>query len=199
MAKERATLNTPESLSYGSFDPESGRWLNVTGFQSHGSIPWIQFSRVKEKARELVSEVHGEKWGGDDKVDGDDGDDGDGKLPFYRNVTGIVVGGWKSVVEAVDGGPEMSLAMETGNSTAWNGALLDRRYDRNVTAHDGKVKLQFTQDEKPIESENGTVAEITAQMTILDNLSLGHEWEFLLEGVSFLDSGVTVLSTASEK
>ena len=191
MAKEKAVLDSPESLSYGSFDPESDKWLNVTGFQSHGSIPWTTVLKVKDKARELVRRVHGQDW---DKVD----DDGM-KLPFYRNVTGIVVGGWRSVTKVVDDGTETGSMTEMGNLTTWKGALLDRRYDRNVTAHDGRVKLQFTQEEEPIESVNDSVAEITAQMTVLDDLSLGHEWKFSLQGVSFLDTGVIILSTTSEK
>ena len=203
LPEDRAAIDALEPLSYGSFDPEAGKWLNVTGFQSHGSISWAQFSKVKERARESVGLVLGEDWNGGEEVDGGkgsrEGHGGDaGVLPFYRNVSGVVVGGWRAVEEETDDGLTVPV-QEGDNLTTWGGAMLDRRYDRNITAHDGRVKVLFTQEESPIESEKGTVAEITAHMTVYDDLGFGHEWDFWLRGINFLDSGVVILSTISEK
>ena len=153
LAKANATLEILDSLSYGSFNPVAGKWLNLTGFQAHGSIPWARFSGVKERARERVRHVLGEDWRGDND-DGDGGDSvGDDEVigsvkPFYKNVTGVVVGGWRSV----DG---MNNEYVMGNSTTWSGALFDRRYDRNITAHDGRLKIQLTQEEDPKETDKG--------------------------------------------
>ena len=201
-AEDRATLNALESLSYDSFDPEAGKWLNLTGFQSHGSFPWARFTEVKERAREDVNRVFEEAEKGLDGAGAGEefGGNGEGAsfLPLYRNISCVVVGGW-TVVEGKTEGKLDAPQRKGDNITSWNGALLDRRYDRNITAPEGRVKLQLTEDERLVESKNGTVAEITANMLFQDHWHFGQEWEFRLRGIAFLDSGVVILSTTSEK
>jgi len=217
ISDEHHALEVLNDSRYGDLDTAEGRWLNVTGLREEEGYIWGALPRVQERAREHLWRVLRDEgfW----KLDGGKDDrvrkmmDGEGKnptpmnrswtgeiwddmLPIYQNVTGIVRGEWvRSPISAGMRAPRINLTTSVPEL-----AYATQEYNRNITGNGGK--LQFKLDEKRSEemsTDNGSVREISAQVTIKDDTSSGDGWEIAMHGMHYPDFGGIVMSTTSEK
>lgn len=194
--REFAALNVLNHSSYGAFDAREDKWLNITGFRKSDEFAWEALNAVKERVKEKVEWI----LDGDAArrfLDGEDGDaeSGKAKLPLYRNISGFARGTWvrsKTVTNIT--APTLNRTT-LGISTVYG----NLPFNRNITGDSGTVRFHF--DERGLEflQEKDGVKEAKAQLTIHDKSSSGEGWEMKLHGVHFLDGGLMIMSTTSEK
>lgn len=120
----------------------------------------------------------------------------DGMLPIYQNVTGIIRGEWvRSPVAAGVRSPSVNLSTVVPDLV-----YSTHEFNRNITGASGKLRLKLDEKRSQLfDSGNGSVREISAQVTIEDGSSGGDGWQIAMHGVHFPDFGGIVLSTTSEK
>ncbi|KAK3059523.1 hypothetical protein LTS18_010625, partial [Coniosporium uncinatum] len=228
IARETAALDALGSSTYGDFDPARGRWVNVTGLREEdkGVLPWwgrlgdVRTRVGEQRVRVLGKETAGRTleggyfgWGkgrqdggegeGAGKADQEGG--GQEELVLWRNVSGWVRGSWIRVNGFEDTGlGEGGKAVLGGNSS---GYAAGQAYTRNVTGHEGKMSLSFTErdtGQKQVrlgeEEEDGdAVRGIAADISIFDETASGEGWKAKMYGVHYLDTGAIMLATTSEK
>ncbi|KAK3048287.1 hypothetical protein LTS18_012973, partial [Coniosporium uncinatum] len=211
IAHETAALDALGSSTYGDFDPARGRWVNVTGLREEdkGVLPWwgrlgdVRTRVGEQRVRVLGNETAGRTlegryfgWGkgrqdgGEGERDGKAGQEGgQEELVLWRNVSGWVRGSWVRVNGFEDTGLE-----EGANSSAY---AAGQAYTRNVTGHEGKMSLSFTErdaGQKQVrlgeEEEDGdAVRGIAADISIFDETASGEGWKAKMYGVHYLDTG----------
>jgi transmembrane E3 ubiquitin-protein ligase len=178
--------------TYGDFEPEQEKWLNVTGLRESDGFAWNVLGSVKERVRDQVYAALGGE-GGERALNGPI--PGTEPLPVYGNISGYVQGTWvRSTLERELSKPHLNVT-----------AILPRVYRpwdhfrRNITGDSGDVYITFKDKGNP-DDVNGThVRGLTADMTIADETSPGAGWSFVLYGEHVLDTGSIVLTTSSDK
>ncbi len=190
LGRERAALAVLSSSQYGDFDALNGtRNLNLTGLRSEYGYAWELLDRVKERVREQMASVLGDAGLG--VLNGT----AEEELPLYRNITGYVGGKWaRSKVAEGLLAPQLNLSAVTPE-----GMYVTQEYNRNLTGHEGKVRLKFREKERAVKASNDSIKDVSATLTLWDDESYGDWWEVALHGVHFRDLGGMLLATTSEK
>ncbi|KAJ9665310.1 hypothetical protein H2201_004602 [Coniosporium apollinis] len=190
LGRERVALDVLSSSKYGDFDALNGtRNLNLTGLRSEYGYAWGLLDKVKDRAKEQVAGVLGNVGLG--VLNGT----AEEELPLYRNVTGYIGGKWaRSKVAEGLLTPQLKLS-----AVAPEGTYVTQEYNRNLTGHEGKVRLKFREKERAVKASNDSVKDISATLTIWDDESYGDWWEMALHGVHFRDFGGMLLTSTSEK
>lgn len=200
----RANLASLNLTHYGDFDPSHDKWLNITGCESDSEFAWYALPGVKERARQLSAYALGQENVG--LIDGEG--ISDARVPLYRNVTGVLHGGWvRSPVQgSVKEAPRLNMSDFAPEGPFGPVALSG--FGRNLTGEEGSVKVWL--QERDLARDAGfkvdregkevlAVREISAQVTVQDDESMGDGWEAQMYGVHFLGSGNVVLATTSDK
>lgn len=190
LGRERAALDVLSSSQYGDFDALNGtRNLNFTGLRSEYGYAWELLDKVKERVREQVASVLGDT--GLAILNGT----AEGELPLYRNITGYAGGKWaRSKVAEGLLVPQLNLS-----AVSPEGMYVTQEYNRNLTGHEGKVRLKFREKERAVKASNDSITDVSATLTLWDDESYGDWWEVALHGVHFRDLGGMLLATTSEK
>jgi hypothetical protein len=189
---ESRALDVLVNSEYGDFDPESNRWLNVTGLKESDGFAWKLLGKVKARAEEQIYAALGRREGDRALKSSQIGND---PLPVYRNVSGFVRGTWvRSSVEKGLIKPQLNLTAILPNAV-YSGS----GFRRNITGDQGQIYLRFI-DRDIADNVNGTLVRgLKAEITIADETSTGSGWSFVLYGEHVLDTGSMVMSTSSEK
>ena len=217
IVNERYALHNLATSNYGDLDAERDKWINQTGLRKEDSYAWDLFPRVQERAREQVRTVLGAQglswldWNAAEittEVDGKDELDRDQQnrdislsvgvqsaLPLYQNITGLIKGQWVCS-KLLDGytSPRINLTATSPSIEYSPGG-----FDRNITGESGTLRIKLDERRSEIISENGSVRQIRADMTIKDDNSSGDGWEMTLHGIHYPDIGAVLLSTTSER
>jgi hypothetical protein len=178
--------------TYGDFDPEREKWLNVTGLRASDGFAWNVLGSVKERARDQVYAALGRE-DGERAMNGVIS--GTKPLPVYQNLTGYVQGTWvRSTLEKEVSRPHLNLTEILPRAHRSNG-----KFHRNITGDSGDVYITFKDKGSPDDINGTSVRGLTADMTIADETSSGSGWAFILYGEHVLDTGSIVLTTSSDK
>lgn len=217
LAEKQNAVLLLNSTNYGALEAERNRWINITGFRYEDAYAWSLLPRVQEKAREQIRAVHGLletasiDFPGSDvvsyKASGEEvpqksndssiqGNTGVRQISLYRNVSGIVHGQWTRS-KVADGLvlPVMNLSALTPHVM-----YVTKTYNHNITGQDGNLRIKL--DEKissTAESDDGTVREVRADLSIQDQSSKGDGWEMTLHGVHFPRQGGIILATTGQR
>ncbi|KZF26750.1 hypothetical protein L228DRAFT_243262 [Xylona heveae TC161] len=209
IVEERRRLDLLNRTRYGDFDAPNNRWLNITGLREEDGFAWQLLPTIKERAREQLKGAVGER--GLRELEGNieelppaaEPEAGlpealkHSVIPLYQNLTGFLHGEWvrsKAVpqipvphINLTESVPHLFFASET--------------FERNVTGPNGDIQIDL--DEKVSRTlkgdDAGLVREVTAQMTIKDDVSGGDGWMARLHGVHYPTFGAVVLTTTSER
>ena len=212
--REKHDLDVLNTSSYGSFDSQNDRWLNITGLRQNDGFAWDMLPKVQQRAKQQLQTIL-RAFGSSRSYSNasllslsEDGEPShvqaalSGMKPFndpppiYENVTGITHGKWvRSQVEAGLPYPLINLTAVAPMVTYGS-----NKYNRNITGQTGDLRIHV--DEKVSEelpSAPGLVRVVKGQMTIKDETSSGDGWEITLWGVHYPQQGGILLSTTSEK
>src|ERR1700712_863418 len=133
---ESRALDVLVNSNYGDFDPESNRWLNVTGLRESDGFAWKTLGRVKERAKEHIYAALGREEGSRALESSKIGND---PLPVYRNVSGFIRGTWvRSSLDNELIKPQLNLTAILPN-TVYAGA----GFRRNITGDQGQIYMRF--------------------------------------------------------
>lgn len=207
--QERHHLGLLNGSRYGDLNAVEDRWMNVTGLRKQDGYAWDLLPKVQERARQQANTVVG-AWHRANSYEQDLVDDEGIKstnttvpesnveqpMPFYQNVTGIVHGRWvKSMIENGFKAPTLNLT-----ALAPGVAYATEKYTRNITGPGGGLRIKL--DEKASQAFNSdepSVREITAELTLEDDSSSGDGWEMTLHGVHYPLDGSIVLATTGQR
>ncbi|KAF2102765.1 hypothetical protein NA57DRAFT_31872 [Rhizodiscina lignyota] len=193
--REFYALNVLNHSSYGDFEPSHDRWLNISGFRKSDGFAWEALDEVKERVRGKIEWVIDADAAHRFPDSPDEQEGFRARLPLYRNISGFARGTWVRSSKVTD------VHTPTLNRTALGISSMygNQPFNRNITGDSGSVKFHF--DERGLEflQEKDGVKESKAQLTIHDESSSGEGWEMKLHGVHFLESGLMVMTTTSEK
>ena len=217
IVQERYAVNLLAISHYGDLDAEHDKWINQTGLRKEDGYAWGLLPRVQERAREQVWTVSGaqglslldrntEKITTEVDLDSevDDGPRGSNSssaagmrsgLPLYQNITGLIKGQWvRSKVADGYSPPNLNLTTTSPHLKYSPGD-----FNRNITGKSGNLRIKLDERKSEVVSENGSVRQVRADMTIKDDKSSGDGWEMTLHGVHYPEIGAVLLSTTSER
>ena len=207
---EHNSLDILSQTKFGEFNPQGGRYLNLTGLRKEDGYAWNLLPKVKARVEEHIQSILkpweeydlGERYSSSDALDGEGQNLSlavGGKplaIPFYQNVTGLANGRWvRSGVEKGHVPPVLNLTELSPHVP-----YVTQEYNRNITGREGD--LTFKLDEKNsqiLHVDQGVVREIRAEMTISDETSSGDGWELTLHGLHFPETGGIVLVSTSDR
>lgn len=205
------------STSYGALDAERNRWINITGFRQEDAYAWSLLPRVQEREREIVRRVRGvletssiDSYGSSGlsyKASGEEvprksndssipGDNRVRRFSMYQNITGIVHGQWtRSKVAEGLVPPVVNLS-----SLAPYVMYVTKSYSHNITGQDGKLRIKLDEKNSSMAgSDDGSVREVRADLSIQDQSSKGDGWEMTLHGVHYPQQGGIILATSGQR
>lgn len=214
IVEERYAVDLLSNSHYGDLDVGRNRWLNVTGFRQEDGYAWELLPKIQERARELSQKIL-DTWKSSTIspkastviLEGETPDALQNAStsswahsletpPMYQNITGIIRGQWaRSRVGEATLAPTLNLTALSPRI-----AYATNEYTRNITGSVGD--LQIWLDEKKGESllsDQGSVREVRADLTIKDDKSTGDGYEMALHGVHYPQEGAVVLSTTSQR
>ena len=218
VSDEIQALDVLNSSTYGDFDSNSSRWLNLTGFRQGSGCLWDVLPRVQQRAREQLQRsldtlehsrafknVSGmreirpyNESAGSTSIQNalSTMDPFQDPTPFYQNVTGIFKGAWvRAPLLSGHVSPSLNLS-----ALAPRVYYTSQTYNRNISGQSGDFRVQI--DERSggdLVPDPELAIDVKAQVTIEDETSSGDGWEFTLYGVHYPRQGGIVLSTTSEK
>jgi mitofusin len=189
IASEWDALGVLNTTRYGDFDPDSDKWLNVTGLRESDGFAWDLLAPVQDRAKEQARSLLGAA--ADPAVNGSLPDSP--SIPVYRNVSGYVQGEW---IRSTTGRVRHPSDFNSSADNPWSLA----EYERNITGASGSIRLHISEVEGKMRTDaNRSASEVVARVIIEDNTAMGNWWEFVLNGVHFPDFGGILLSTTSDK
>ncbi|KAI9838243.1 MAG: hypothetical protein M1837_002517 [Sclerophora amabilis] len=214
--EQRRAAEVLAAAKYGDFNPQENRWLNITGFGADEGYEWTGLQRAKQKALIDLSDLLGTEGTkllegrlptirGKEQVDKAqlrNRTEEEVRIPFYGNVTGRIQGQWVRSELSEGLRATAHLTRPNGNNTGIlaDPDLVTPEYHRNITGSSGGITINL--DERlgnKISYHGGHAKEISARMTIKDEMSSGDGWEMNLFGVHFEELGGLILSTTSSK
>lgn len=194
--KAVALLN---STDYGALETKRFRWVNITGLRQDDGYAWDLLPLVKERALDQfqtlldvadAGNVGEPTWNSSNSLKVAS------HLSVYRNLTGIVNGQWtRSNVAAGHSSPVMNFTTLAPDAT-----YMTTAYSRNITGQDGHLRIEL--DEKNsslVESDDGSVRDVRADMAIKDETSKGDGWKMTLHGVHYPQQGRILLVTTGQR
>ncbi|MCJ1461926.1 hypothetical protein MMC07_000526 [Pseudocyphellaria aurata] len=214
LVEKQNAVHLLNSTEYGALEAESNRWINITGFRHEDAYAWSLLPRVQEKAREQIRALHGlletaspgsdivsYKASGEEvpqKTNYSSIQDNTGvhHMSLYQNVSGIVHGQWARS-KVVDGLilPVMNLSALTPHVM-----YVTKSYNRNITGQDGNLRIKLEEKISSMAaSDDGSVREVRADLSIQDQSSKGDGWEMTLHGVHFPRQGGIILATTGQR
>ena len=197
IAEEQYAVDLLNRSHYGDFNAEKNRWINMTGFREEDGYAWELLPKVQARAWETARTAF-DMW----KIPYNDSQNTSStnfETPVpgrYQNVTGILRGQWTRS-KLTDGHVPPTLNL---TALAPRIAYTTEKFSRNITGRDGKLRIRL--DERRSEkllTEQGTIREISAELTIKDEKSSGDGYEITLHGVHDVTAGQLLLSTTSHK
>ena len=205
------------STSYGALDAERNRWINITGFRQEDAYAWSLLPQVQERERELIRRARGvlgtssiDSYGSSGlsyKASGEEvprksndssipGDTRVSRFSMYQNITGIVNGQWtrSKVAEGLTP-PVVNLSTLDPHVM-----YVTKSYSHNITGQDGKLRIKLDEKNSSMAgSDDDTVREIRADLSIQDQSSKGDGWEITLYGVHYPQQGGIILATSGQR
>lgn len=205
------------STSYGALDAERNRWINITGFRQEDAYAWSLLPQVQKRAREIIRRVRGvletssiDSYGSSGlsfKAGGEEvpWKSNDSSIPretrvhhfsMYQNITGIVHGQWtrSKVAEGLIP-PVVNLS-----NLAPHVMYVTKSYSHNITGQDGKLRIKLDEKNSSMAgSDDGSVREVRADLSIQDQSSKGDGWEMALHGVHYPQQGGIILATSGQR
>ncbi|KAK5200389.1 hypothetical protein LTR92_000932 [Exophiala xenobiotica] len=174
--KRLAELDVLTNSSYGHFNPQSNRWLNLSGFRETDGYQW----QLLPRARQLSQQQYEKAWDGIDLNDA---------LPIYETVTGEVRGKF-SRLDTAPSAPSPNLtAIDPGKD------YMLAKFERNITEKEGELSLTLSDSKERLSHE---ASAIKADISMWTDSSPGNGWQARLQGVH-LPSGQIIMSTSSSK
>lgn len=215
---EKYALRQLNESNYGTFDPASDHWLNLTGLRRNDNYAWDLLSQVQDEAREQMrvaledyffssvasnlTRPENESWSRQERSNLFAQDalrsmqPFQEPAPFFQNVTGILRGQWsRSSLHS-------ALATRKLNLTqiAPDHFYPSQTYKRNITSLSGDLRIKFEEPSgQELPARSGLVRDIKAELQITDETSSGDGWDVVLFGVHYLRQGGLLLCTTSEK
>lgn len=209
LAAERQALDLLNGTNYGDFDPQQGRWINVTGLRHEDNYAWELLPRVQERAREQQRDIlNGSPWLHDESStftieDGrvklkDENGTTDSTSPWdsvYNNVTSIIRGHWVRSRVADNHTPP------TINSSAPAPGIASstQNFKYNVTGREGNLRIKLEENESTLSTQAELVRRIRAEMIIKDENSSGDGGEVTLHGIHYPQQGSMLLTTTGQR
>lgn len=209
----RHALDVLNSTRWQDFRPknasdpkhDTGRYLNLTGFREGDDYAWERLDAFKKRSLEFSEAA---------RLGSSQGDVRGGKIGHvYQNATGVVRGRWTRHTADLHGEPRKRTMNLTEISPLVDWAFRDEgSWTRNITGSEGKLMIRLeasgeemgvTEDTPddftfPVQPVN-IVREIAATVTIQDESSSGDGWETRVHGAHWIEQGVMLLTTTSEK
>lgn len=187
---EYAALKVLNHSSYGDFD--TNRWLNITGFRKDDGFAWNALEAVKARFLRKVEGIMGAEVA-KQALNGQLEE----KLPLYRNVSGFARGSWvKSQALQNISAPTLNRTASGLNVTGTHGL---QTFQRNITGQSGAMRIHVDERDLEFLQEYQGAKEAKMSLTIHDQSSSGEGWELTMHGVHFVDIGMMVFTTTSEK
>jgi transmembrane E3 ubiquitin-protein ligase len=177
--------------SFGDFDPDANRWLNLTGFRANDGIAWSALKVAKELATEQLYVALGRRDGESALQDVRRLD----PLPeVFSNVTGYVRGPWT----AFSSNDRMARQQASLNELSPQHSPSLRPFRGKVTGESGDLHISIVEKGQADFLEDVSVRGISAMLTLYQT-SPEQSWQISLYGLHILETGSIVLVTASEK
>ncbi|KAL8801548.1 MAG: hypothetical protein Q9182_004390 [Xanthomendoza sp. 2 TL-2023] len=202
VAQERHALAFLSTPSYGDFDAAGNKWINVTGLRKEDGYAWDLLPRVQERARQQASMLV-DTWHRLREVRYIESTNDTSirhnlvsTVPFYRNITGLVHGYWaRSEVGKQNLSPVLNLT-----ALAPRMAYATAKYTWNVTGTTGEILFRLDEKQSEmLELRDTSVREITAKLTVEDELSGGDGWQITLHGIHHPRDGSIMLTTTGPR
>ncbi|KAL8805192.1 MAG: hypothetical protein Q9200_005525 [Gallowayella weberi] len=202
VAHERHALGLLSTSSYGDFDAAGNKWINVTGLRKEDGYAWDLLPWVQERARQQASILLG-AWHRSREARYVEPANNTSlrhtvgsTVPFYRNVTGLMHGCWtRSKVGKGNPSPVLNLT-----ALAPRMAYATTQYTWNVTGTTGEILFRLDEKQSEmLEFEDASAREITAKLTIEDELSGGDGWQITLHGIHHPREGSIMLTTTGPR
>ncbi|KAL6248592.1 hypothetical protein RBB50_004847 [Rhinocladiella similis] len=171
-------LDVLTNSSYGHFDAEADRWLNLTGFRDADGYQW----ELLPRARSLSQQQYENAWKGIDLNDG---------LPIYEKVTGEIRGKFSRFENSLPPPMPNLTAIDPGKD------YMVARFERNITEKEGEVSFTLVDSTEGHGHDHEAFA-IKADISMWTDSSPGNGWQGRLQGVH-LPSGQIIMSTTSSK
>ena len=193
--------------SYGAWDSDSSKWLNITGLRKEDVQLWRLFPEFQRIARTQaqailvatdevsVGSVRSDDLGSAKLKDGykstevtDDSHHKGTVIPFYQNITGLVRGDWF----------RHTLPQTSGASNGSSDQYAGSDFTRNIASPRGHLHLRLDErSSTSVKIEAGTARDSKGTLTIEE--ASGESWDILLNGIHFVDSGSALLTTRSDR
>ncbi|KAL8685137.1 MAG: hypothetical protein Q9224_005946, partial [Gallowayella concinna] len=202
VAQERHALGLLSTSSYGDFDAAGNKWINVTGLRKEDGYAWNLLPGVQERARQQASMLV-DAWYRSREArhtnaanDTSGGDIVDSTVPFYQNVTGLIHGSWaRSEVGKDVPSPVLNLTALVPRM-----AYATTQYTWNVTGTTGEILFRLDEKQsKILELKDASAREITATLTLDDELSSRDGWQMTLHGIHYPRDGSIMLTTTGPR
>ena len=174
--RRQAQLNVLTNTTYGQFNPEAHRYLNLSGFREGDHYQWNSLAAVQDATRKQFQAI----WSGQDPIS---------DRPVYEQITGEIRGDFTRRVAPIP-------------ASGLNLSALDPRkeymtpiFERNITEVNGELSMTLF-DSNHIGSHK--TAAIRADLSIWTPSAPGNGWQARVQGVH-LPSGQVIMSTTSSK
>lgn len=194
----------PKSADTSRYD--APRYLNLTGFREEDDYAWERLEAFKKRSGEFSDEA---RLGSRLSAKSGHNDLGE---EVYQNMSGIVTGRWVRHTADLNGEPRRRVLNLTEIAPVIDWAFRDEEYwTRNITGTEGKLMLRVEEQDvekmvvelpskvsashEPFHEVRG----VAATLTIQDESSSGDGWETRLHGVHWINQGVLLMTTTSEK
>ncbi|KMU87410.1 hypothetical protein CIHG_05204 [Coccidioides immitis H538.4] len=201
---EQRALSWLNSSRYGDLNSQNDRWLPLAGLTKDDGYAWGLLPVVQTRARKQLHSILHTYGISVPELSLAQSHDLTPEsnltgliLPVYRNVTGRVRGDWVRWME-----PELAHRPNLNlTSIATKHDYFTHEFGRNITANDGRLVLDFQEEEggKALDVNGVSVRDIRARMLVEMNDALGDSWVVPLFGIHFPATGAIVLTTTSEK
>lgn len=164
---------------YGDFEPQDGRWMNISGFTNDTGFAWSGLARARTLAQSLRSYALEQQ---NDTLD----PHAMSTSSLYKNISGSVDGHWTIPWVSRPVAPRVKTAKANGNLTGPAGEV-------SISIEEYEID---DQDAAPIPGE---LSWIRATFTVDDPNSKGSPWKSRLNGVHVKTDGSLILVSTSHK
>ncbi|KAL8864468.1 MAG: hypothetical protein Q9174_007341, partial [Haloplaca sp. 1 TL-2023] len=209
LLQERHDLASLQNSSFGDLDAIGYKWINVTGLRKEDGYAWNLLPAVQMKARQQADAISS-AWLYSTEVEhnavADDSSsilnassflpNSDPYAPLYQNLTSIVHGRWVRSKATADIPPPSINLTNLVPHVEYN----TNHYSRNITGLEGELRIRIHDtDYERLSTDDTSVRQITADLTVQDETSSGDGWEMAMHGVHHLLDGSIVLVTTSQR